>query len=299
MPQIRLSDLRRKQFMICAAQLTQNEENFHVLIPDDPWIFMSNPARTEISNQNSDLAKQNFWRWAAGGCLVIYKQGNKRIIAPILRDSGSPTYAGHMSLASGLSDSDNDWMNPTKVALKESFEEVAAMLDGRLIVPQIDEIHEEILWNIKEYQSHRLKKMGRNVSAGIIYCPAKFLDKIETQQLTIQWGERITRHHGLVVIDEGTRGIDLIKILEIEIPLGDLIFVDCEDTKSGPLDREIHIFDIDEMGVETIATEKKTDRNLIFGSKHFFKSGKRCPSDPAKSYPMNPPLAAPVKALVR
>lgn len=291
----RRSDETRKQFCMTVGKLSVSEKGYKIELEKDPIIVISASDRKLISDPNGEFAKQDLWRWAAGGALVIYEQNGSKFLALARRSEDAPSFGGHLTLTSGLSSSYEEFFNPTFVAIREGIEEISVVVNNQIVVLSLGPAFEEMTWDVFDKQLSRDKKFGWiNVIDTPFYAHAKFI-KIDEQKLKIVHGTREASHQGIICFDPKTRGIDLLKIIKVNLPHGNAVFFDCEDTKAGPLDREIFIFPI-----EKIKTEKKEGSGLkIFGASTMFQSGKSVPADTEKWFPCTPVLQAAIEVLLK
>ncbi len=289
------SDETRKQFYLTTGKLEQIGDVFHLQLEDDPVIGISRADRKTVSDPNGDFAKKNFWRWAAGGVLIIYEKAGQKFLALLLKDAESPSFGGHITLTSGLSCCYEEFFNPTLVAVREGIEEVAVVINDRVIVPSLGPAFEEIAWNVFEKQLTRANKFDwLKISEDPLYMEAEFVEADE-QELEVAHGKRVSRHQGIICLDPKTRGIDLLKIIQVNLPAeAEIAFFDCEDTTNGPLDREIFIFPLEQ--IKMLKMENAALK--ISGATLRFKSGKSTPVNPETYFPCTPPLEIALKSLL-
>jgi len=291
----RRSDQVRKQLYLTVATLRQTEEGFRLELEDDPLIFISAADRKTISDPNGEFAQKDLWRWAAGGALIVYQQASQKSLALALRKSNAPSFGGHLTLTSGLSSSFEEFFNPTFLAIREGTEETAIVVGNQLAILSLEPAFEEIAWGVFEKQLTRARKFKWvKVGKAPFYVKAEFFET-EEQKIEIVHGKRISRHQGIICLDPKTRGIDLLKIIQVNLPPGsEVIFFDCEDTKTGPLNQEIVVFPL-----ERIKTLKQGDAVLkICGASTSFKSGRGAPADSQRYYPCTPVLEHALKAIL-
>jgi len=288
------SDEERKQLYLTVVKLEEIQDGYRIILEDDPLIVISNADRKLISDPNGEYAKQDLWRWTAGGVLVIYQQRGRRFLSLGLRDSEAPSFASHLTLTSGLSSAFEEFFNPTFVAIREGIEEIAVVAGNQVVIPSLGPDLEEMVWSIFEKQLVRAKKFGwAKVDDAPVYANTEFV-QIEEQKLEIVHGKRVSCHQGIVCIDPKTRGIDFLKIIQINLPQSEIIFFDCEDTKTGPLDREILLFPLEQ--IKTLKQENSTLK--ICGATKIFKSGISRAADLDKLYPCTPVLEKTLEAIL-
>lgn len=291
----RRSDEARKQFSVTTVRMTEINGGVILELESDPLIGISRADRKAISDPNNEYAKKDLWLWAAGGVLTVYSPYNgKKFLALVLRNSGAPDYGGHLTLASGLSSSYEEFFNPTLIAIREGIEEVATVIDGQITTLSLEPAFEEIAWDVFEKQLSRARKFkGLKVCDTPLYVSAEFI-KTDEQKLDIVHGKRFSSHQGIICLSPKNRGIDLLKIIQVNLPPGETIFFDCEDTKQGPLDRTIVVFPL-----EQIKMFKQGDATMkISGASMIFKSCKSVSADPKKCYPCTPVLEKTLKVLL-
>lgn len=254
--QLRLSDIFDKQktypFILAACQITKSTEDLlEVTFEENPEVFYNGPTRDLISNPNGEFAKKGCWRWAAGGTMNIYRQGDTRLLPLFHKDSAAPTYGNHVAISSGLADDYAQWFNMPHLMYREGLEEMAVMVDGKVVRFNAGPRFEDLFWNINNYHKLRLVHQGVNVHGscdGYIHrakMPGEKTLRIVCQ--LIGGGTRVVEHRGLVNIDEKTRGIDLLRVQEIEIPEGEVRFMDCESSPRGFLDRDVFVYHADSL----------------------------------------------------
>jgi hypothetical protein len=165
------------------------------------------------------------------------------------KDSGAPSYGNHVANASGLADDYAQWFNLPHLMYREGLEEMAVMVDGKVVRFHAEPRFEDLFWNINNYQKLRLVHQGVKIQGscdGYIHrtkMPGEKILRVVCH--LIGGGTREVEHRGLINIDEKTRGIDLLRVQEIEIPEGEIRFMDCESSPHGFLDRDVFVYDAD------------------------------------------------------
>jgi hypothetical protein len=289
------SDEVWKQLYVTVVMLEQTERGLRLKLGADPLIGISAADRAAFSDPNGKFAAKGLWRWAAGGTLIVYQQAGQKFLALALRNPKAPSFGGHLTLTSGLSSSFEEFFNPTSLAIREGTEETAVVVDNQLAVLSLGPAFEEVAWSVFEKQLTRARKFKWvKVGEAPFYVEAEFIET-EEQKIEIVHGERISRHQGIICLDPKTRGIDLLKIIQVNLPArSEVIFFDCEDTKTGPLDLEIVVFPL-----ERIKTLKEEGAVLkIRGASKSFKSSKGAPANPRHYYPCTPVLEKALKAIL-
>lgn len=289
------SDELRKQFYVTTGKLEKIEKGFRLKLDDDPVVGISAADRRAVSDPKGEFAQKDLWRWGAGGALVVYRQDGKSFLALPLRDDGAPSFGGHLTLTSGLSSSFEEFFNPTFIAIREGIEEVAVLVGKNVVAFSLGPAFEQMAWDVFEKQLIQAKKFNwSEVDDAPFYADAEFISTNE-QKLEIVHGKRISRHEGIICLDPKTRGIDLLKIILVNLPSqSETVFFDCEDSKTGPIDREIIVFPLN--GLKSVNQEGAVMK--ICGATKKFKSGKSLSADPEKLYPCTPVLEEALKVLL-
>lgn len=291
----RRSDEIRKQFYTTTGKLLETSDGFKLELEEDPIVGISEADRKAISDPNGEYAKKDLWRWASGGTMLVYSsQDGKKFLASILRDSNAPSFGGHLTLSSGLSSTYEEFFNPTLLAIREGIEEIATVIDGQVVVLSLGLSFEETAWNVFEKQLNRARKLGwLKINDMPLYTSTEFVQTDE-QKLEVIHQKRFSPHQGIICLDPKTRGIDLLKIIQVNLPPGEITFFDCEGTKQGPLDRTIVIFPLEQIKV----LNQQGNAMKISGASMTFKSGKSAPADPRHFYPCTPVLEKTIKAIL-
>lgn len=300
------SDEQKNLFYLTIVKLEKEGDRIRIILDSDPKIGISGADRKLFSDPKAEFAQNGYYRWAAGGMLNIFRQGKSQKIVLALRDSGAPSFGGYLTLASGLSASFAEFFNPIRLAVREGLEETACAVDGKIIIPRFSEDYEEISWNVFEFQRRRLENLSKTISPEPLYVPAVLKGGGTTVEIV--QGGRVSQSSGIVNIDLLTRGIDFLKILKIDLPKGNsTLFVDCEDSPRGPLNRELVVFELDDISEKELVvfdlygiSKEKEEENRplkIKGASQIFQGGISKEADPEKYYPVTPPLEAVLRAL--
>jgi hypothetical protein len=288
----RLSDVigkdRTYPFILGACTLgSWKSWSMNVEIDENSPVFVDKDGRKRISDPNGEYAKQHLYRWSAGGALNIYRQADGTGIIPLfLKDAAAQNYAGHVALASGLSDDYSHWYDLELLANKEGFEEMAVLVNNQCVRFEGNHLHDNLFWIINNYHKCRLVDQGTGIKGtcvGKITPAPVYEDRFGVKIKLIGGGERRLNFKGLIVVDPNTRGIDFLKVNRVEIPNGEVKFVDCESSGKGFLDREILLFRED-------SYELSRDGKSIRGAYGVYQGGIFKEADPDKFYPMVPVL---------
>lgn len=293
------------QFCLTTVKIIRRPKELRVILPERLPILTTKDDYKSFSDPKNAFARQGLWRWAAGGLLLLYVQGNKTFIPLIKRDSGAPNYPGHLTLSSGLSISREEFFNPLLTAIREGFEEVACLVNGRIVEPHFGSccccFPQQAISAIVEKQRARVERFGIRVSPLTLPCPAHFVSTAGESLLTVEQGKRVSSYSGIVSIDQATRGVDLLKVVQVSLPPGEIRFADCEETDNGPLDRKICLFSLGSFRsfyFKVARSRKSPMRADLSGSALYFKGGVARKGNAKTWHPCTPVLATLVEEVL-
>lgn len=183
-------------------------------------------------------------RWAAGGVLPMDTSGN---VLALFRDAGAPSYKLHFTLASGLSETSGEILNPTVVMLREGIEEMAyATKAGTLVVPVVRNMGAQYS-SAFSYQmvSNALNLIGEK-AAPFAFIDAEISKNAGGIVKVFYKGEQVSESYGIINIDPKTAGIDVLGVMKMDIDFTKIVPFDTEvGNRAKPretrLDREIHL----------------------------------------------------------
>src|SRR3989344_1135565 len=209
---------RRLGYFLTEAEVVQQFNRVIVNIPADARVATTNPERTELSRHTNIR-----WRWSQGGALFILQLADMTVVPMRLRDAGAPSWGGHYTAPSGLAGAPDEWVEPHKVALREGFEEVIIATSDGLVVPYFEEAQfNPIAWGAvasgvdlirKEPLLPEIFRTGK-----LIQRRAKLRHGLYERDIVVQFdGEECSMTKAYPVFDPGTRGIDVMYIVEVDL----------------------------------------------------------------------------------
>jgi hypothetical protein len=204
-----------------------------------------------------------FWRWGAAGTLTIIHCKNGSFALVRHRDAGAPSWGDHWTLGSGLSGPDDDLSQPTHTAVREGLEEVRIATripkndprDQGVIQPVFGGKENEELDNIAsdavsgnemddtdESVPPEFRRTNDFASDHRVRVGANFYKAPGEQTLEVEHedgSKPTTSQSGTLVVDPSTRGIDFMKVVEVDLTeydMEELVFFDGEvDGKGKPI----------------------------------------------------------------
>lgn len=236
----------RSQNLLVSAELYTDETRVHVTIPRNTQVVTSASGRKQLSAPNNSR-----WRWAAGGGLVIVKLNDATVALLRMRDTGAPSFSGHLTLGSGISSSYRELFYPTELAVREAFEEFLIATPDGIVLPvfgndEVDRLSFGAVASGLDLIKQKPELLQEFQTGHFVRAEARFLESPKERTISVQLeeGER-AESHGVIVLDPGTRGIDLIRLIEICLPhsIDQVAVFDGEDLNGIPLDSEVVLFD--------------------------------------------------------
>lgn len=212
-----------------------------------------------LENNDSDkLPIKGEFLWSAGGVVPIINTKNKSIMALSQRDSKAPTYKKHLASSSGLSESNQDLVNPRDVVVREGIQEILFLHNDTLLLPDINgyNTHKFVQKQLSQWNqqpSNSLRKIPRNNEFQIMN--TELVDAsvipINNDMITVNDSEtnQSNTEIGNVVIDANRNTIDIIDLLMVDLTeyeLDDLQFLDGELSDNVPINRDIFLFDMEQ-----------------------------------------------------
>lgn len=297
----------KKPFLIVQVLFDFFGGRRRITIPSETTMATTREERKEMeSDPNPEL-----WRWGAAGTLVIVHCKDRSVAVVIKRDSGAPTYPDCWTLGSGLSSPGDNLSNPTHTAVREGVEEIriATRIPKNDPRPQgvvrpvfedpelnaITDDSDEDLENATHPAVPDEFKTKNRVLAKASFYRAPGEEELEI--VREDGSEPSTVQTGTLAIDPNTRGIDFLKVVEVDMrdyTVDELVFFDGEVLDHGrQVDGLVGCIPVTE------ETDKKGERRLRLGTEltKVQKSGKDV--DPTE-YPLTkqtPPLARMVDSM--
>lgn len=232
------AEVLHAQMLLALANLEVTENRYSVTIPVNTRITTTAQGRKAFESQ------REHWRWGAGGLLIVLSLNDCEVALTRYRDAGAPSYADHYTLGSGLSASVREFRYPMETAIREGVEEFVVATPGGLMVPMVEGVDRETK-NLAMLTAMAnwvlidgVPGLPSNFSdRRALFCAAKFADTLPEADVAFSFEgvEEETVSRALVVVDEGTRGIDLLKVLTVEVPyrLEDISILDGELNRGG------------------------------------------------------------------
>src|SRR3989344_1797345 len=257
---------RRAGVFLTEVDLVERDQRVVVDIPPDARVAITPAGRKMLS-----LAGNKRWRWSQGGALLIVRLADMIIVPIRLRDRHAPSWGGHYTAPTGLASTYDEWVEPYRL-IREGFEEVLIATADGIVVPLFEEARlNRIAWGAvasgvslvrQEECLPALFTSGRfvNVPASIHHSPH------EKDILVRLDGEECSHTRALAIFDDGTRGIDIMYpvILDMTAYRLDDISIFCgEDLNGKSLDSEMACLELDlALRMDKIVRAFKTGRPL-------------------------------------
>lgn len=187
--------------------------------------------------------------WVAGGMLLFLNTADGLFIPVGWRDADAPSYSERLCTASGIADDYADVMNPRLVGYREALEEVLIYNTDTesWLLPTDSSIglDEHSITN----ELHRMWQSTERLDSDtpVETVPAT-VHPIGSDTFTIYPPSETddpTEITGHFVLDEGTRNVDIVDALVVDIPdvsIEDIRLFDGEEIGGDLLDREVYLF---------------------------------------------------------
>ncbi|MBU3925435.1 hypothetical protein KJ854_05920 [Patescibacteria group bacterium] len=287
MPTVKKIDALRKRksiYLVSLQELIENKNKVIIKIPDDPEVAFNKVTRNILEKVRTE------WRWPAGGAAIIIKANGEAFLLSLLRDKGAPTYGGHTTLSTGLGGCEEDLENPLQIG-REAIEEIIIATPRGVIVPTFDikPFGESI--DIKSIVKIGADLRPETQSLPLIEASARIVRLSGEKEVRIVWKNKTSVCKGLVVVDKGVRGIDILQIAEIDLGnanLEDLKIFDGEIVGGNPLNRDLIVYKLDKKTL--------TPTGKIVGR---YSSGKFSVPADGTSFPQTPVLQAVLQELAK
>ncbi len=237
----------RRQFMLIQVSLTARTNGYAITIPSQTFMATTPAGRKQFERD------ANGWRWAAGGGLIVLCCLDGMYGLVRYRDKGAPSYGNHWTLGSGLASAANELIHPEIIAVREAFEEFVIACPHGIIVPRFGDTDLDIAAFGAVGSSYHLRQKtavgGMFSTKSYFGVEARFKRVSDERNLYIalEGLEAETKHKGIVVVDTHTRGIDLLKVIEVQIPFrfDQIAVFDGEEDKEGnPLNATVGCLDL-------------------------------------------------------
>lgn len=259
----------RAQTLLVQAELEKKNGGYLITIPADSALTISGAGRKYLES-----AQNLRWRWAAGGGLIILQCLDQTVALTRFRDPGAPSYGGHYTLGSGMSGSIQELLFPEELAVREATEEFIVATPNGFAVPFFDEIKYDRAAFGAVASGKNLVRQQKNLpqvfsaenffAAKTAFTPPA---EVPEEELEIRYeGEESACSRGIIALDEGTRGIDLLRLITVKLPfrLDEIAIFDGEaDRQERPLNGEVICFSVENGKVtEKIAAAFQTGNRI-------------------------------------
>ncbi|MCK5491259.1 MAG: hypothetical protein KAI67_05455 [Candidatus Pacebacteria bacterium] len=270
----------RNSFALVAVRMEEETDKIIITIPDDPLVAINKEDRRVM-----EFTRNNFYRAAAGGLLIILeKKDGEKIATTILRDNKAPTYPNHLTSCTGLSACFEEVLNPELVTVREGLEELVFKISGtRIVLPVFDDSMSEI--NIRAIIKDGASLRPATEECPLVECQASIFELPGQKTTEVYWkGKLRSKFSSIIVIDEGVNGIDCLGAIKIKVPIDDWNELEIFDGEviggRNLLNRDIYAYDF--------------YGNIILG----WKSGKIFTPQKKTSFPQTPVLREVMKVLI-
>ena len=279
----------RAQMLLVQAGLEKKNGGYIVTIPADSTLTTTGAGRKQLESPQNTR-----WRWAAGGGLIMLRCLDQTVALTRFRDPGAPSYGGHYTLGSGLSGSIRELLFPVELAIREAVEEFIIATPSGLAVP--------FFANIKyDRAAFGAVASGKNLirqQEGLpsVFSAGNFLltettfaepTKIPEEELEVRFEKEVSAcSKGIIALDEGTRGIDILRLIILRLPfrLDEIAIFDGEaDRQERPLNGEVVCFSVE---------NGKVTKKIAAA----FQTGKRI-AVPNRDIRYTPPLKKAIEAM--
>lgn len=280
----------RRAFLLTQASLAGSQaEGFAVTIKQPLTVAIDPGGRKQFEQDRS------LYRFAAGGGLVILKCLDRTVGLVRYRDPGAPSFGDTWTLGSGLSSSVEELMKPYLLACRGGIEEFIVAGPNGVLIPVFAKSPEltPVAFAAVGSGRHIRTQAGCGGYLGLDRCQEVEADVVllpGSSKMTISFEgtEGSSSCEGLVVVDEGTRGIDLLYAYVLHVPyeLAEIAIYDGEeDRKGAPLNAPV--------GCLQFSDDLKCGGNFVT----VFQNGGIMENHPSFNGRMTPPLAAALQSL--
>lgn len=224
-----------RQFMLVLADMEKDAQgNIKVSVLPDSQIAITGAGRKQFETQKKR------WRWAAGGAFMILQLKDCAVGLTRYRDKGAPSWGDHYTLGSGLSAELDELLHPLRLALREGVEEfLIATPEGR-VVPRLEGAYSKLVmttalanWTLVEGLTG-LPELFTVPKAYV--APAELVALPQERHMDVSLDDMGSASRGLIVLDEGTRGIDIVTVMKVDLSrfaLDEISILDGETNREG------------------------------------------------------------------
>ena len=242
-----IAQKEREEFLIVRAKIVKETEKIiEILIDDNPETASNIAERRMISDPKPENGSVEDIRFTAGGLGIIIKTPGQNHLMTTVRVSKS-SFDCHLTSFTGLGCA-SEITNPEKTAIRKGIEDLIIVVNGKVIVPQFnDDPFSEI--NIKAIVQNGATLYEETKKLPTKEAEARILSLPNEKEFKICWKNNEYTYRGLPVFDCGTRGLDFIKLITIELDekLENIKFLDGRIMGGkNLLNRDIYALELDE-----------------------------------------------------
>lgn len=216
----------REEFLIVKARIIKEDKKIiEIVIEDNPETASNIAERRMISDPKSENGNVKDIRFSAGGLGIIIKTPEQNHLIATIRISKS-SFDRHLTSFTGLG-CKSEIINPERTAIRKGIEDLIIVARGKVIFPKFnDDSFSEI--NIKTIVQNGATLYEETKNLPTKKAKAHILSLPNEKEFKIRWRDDEYIYRGLPVFDHGTRGLDLIKmmILELNEKLENIKFLD-------------------------------------------------------------------------
>lgn len=236
----------RKRLLLVQVNADHREEGVIITIPVNTPIATNKSERDFFEKNPSN---NGLWRWAAGGIGIIAQLYDAKVLLTLHRCEGAPSYQYHNTVSSGLSCSVKELFYPLVTAWRQALEELCIVTLDRIICPIPVTDHFGISFEFSDLARSTANLFPELAKKKLLKVKSPFHPLRGERKLTVTSGDESVTTEGLIVFDEGVKGIDILKAIVVPVPctLAELTVYDGETTGNGhPLNRRVNALLLDE-----------------------------------------------------
>ncbi len=205
----------REDFLIVKAKIVkETEKAIKIIIDDNPETASNIAERRVLSDPKPENGGTKDIRFSAGGLGIVIKTPKQNYLMAVLRVSKS-SFDRHLTSFTGLGCA-SEITNPQKTAIRKGIEDLIIVAGDKVIVPKFnDNSFSEI--NIKAIVKDGATLYEETKKLPIKEVEAYVLNLPNEKEFKICWRNDEYAYQGLPVYDYGTRGLDFIKLITLEL----------------------------------------------------------------------------------
>ena len=236
----------REEFLIVKARIVkETEKAIEILIDDNPETANNIAERRMISDPKPENGSVEDIRFSAGGLGIIIKTPGQDHLMTTIRVSKS-SFDRHLTSFTGLGCA-SEITNPERTAIRKGIEDLIIVAGGKIIAPKFNDDSFSGI-NIKAIVQNGAALYEETKKLPLKEAEARILNLPNEKEFKICWKNNEYTYQGLPVFDHGTRGLDFIKlmILELNEKLENIKFLDGRIMGGkNLLNRDIYALELD------------------------------------------------------